>query len=86
MKSSAKLKVVNDLPFKIESGIPITPRRKPNPFEAVFKAMKRGDSFLIDGKNKTAYVLYQAQRWGKQNGSTFAFRTTSAGVRCWKIK
>lgn len=75
------------LPFKIETGIPMPVRSKAGIYNELFAKMKLNDSFLI-GKDKkaAAKVQYQASRWGKEHNTTFAFRATEEGHRCWRIK
>lgn len=73
--------------FTVDRGIPLASRKKPNPFHDLFLSMKTGDSFLIgDDKEKISRVHYHSGKWGKENNSTFAFRNTDQGRRCWKIK
>lgn len=90
MKTNLKLAKKNTtaaVEFKIEKGIPIPSRKKPNPYHDLFKSMKNGDSFLV-GKNEDSInrMYYQATRWGRDNQATFAFRMTDEGQRVWRIK
>lgn len=73
--------------FKIEKAIPLPPKRKENPYIAIFTSMSEGDSFMI-GKDEDTIkkVKYHATRWGKDNDATFASRQLDEGTRCWKIK
>ncbi len=93
MKTNAKLKIATKntngggLPFKIESGIEVPSRTKPNPYESVFAAMRVNQSFLIgDDEATIKSVRYQAGKWAKENKSSFGFRQTNDGLRCWKTK
>jgi hypothetical protein len=91
MKANTKLKIAvnrtGGLPFAIDRNIPLQSRKKPNPYSDLFKAMKPGDSFLIGTKEAVIKTVhYQAGRWGKENDATFAFRTTDAGKRVWRVK
>lgn len=96
MKTNAKPKIVvksvvktsgGGLPFAIERNVPLAARKKPNPYHDLFLAMKISDSFLIgEDKEEIARVTYNAQKWGRENNATFAFRITDDGKRCWRIK
>lgn len=73
--------------YKIESGIPLPLRKKPNPYLTLFERMKIGDSFLIGiDIEAVRHVKYQAARYGKEFDVTFAFRELQNGHRCWRVK
>ena len=93
MKSNTKAKtnvtpIKSSAPqFKIEKGVALVSRKKPNPYQAIFSSMKLNDSFLIGTDEDTVKsVKYQATKFGRENNATFAFRITDEGHRCWKIK
>lgn len=87
MKSSSKLKLAASSPFKIESGIPVPSRIKPNPYEGVFSKMKVGESFLINGDAEPSKVSYYAGKYRQEHkGVKFAFRLTNDGSRCWRVE
>lgn len=80
------------LGFKIESAIPIPPKKgrpgigdhKKYPFDT----LGVGESFFVtvpDTKAKTA-LSAQVAYWGKKLGWTFTRRTMDGGVRIWRIK
>jgi len=87
MKSNTVTKLKTTTGFQIESGISAPMRKKSNPYATTFAKMKVGDSFLI-GSDYTdiTNVKYYAKSWGRDTDRTFAFRTTDAGVRCWRVK
>lgn len=88
MTTTTKLKLTKNTngggQFKIERGIPLPSRIKPNPYADIFSKMKAGDSFLIGDSDN---MQYHAAKWRHENKDfRFAFRETNEGKRCWRVE
>lgn len=83
--------------FKIESGIPIPPRRRLAAAGAEdFEAMAIGDSFAVPvpkeyqhkptiwaGTQRLRNAVYQ---YAKRTGKTFTVRTMPGEIRVWRVE
>ncbi len=51
-----------------------------------FPAMKRGDSFYVNGGKSTSTISAAACGHAVKHGGKFSVRKEGNGVRCWRIK
>ncbi len=73
--------------YLIEKNIPLKPKGiSGRPRIYPFPAMKKGDSFYVNGGKTSSVVSAAACGYAKSQGGHFAVRVEGNGVRCWRIK
>ena len=66
---------------KIDKGIPISKLNRGKSTKYPWATMEIGDSFLLDAKNGSNTTIS-----GKRYGRVFTQRTTTEGIRVWRVK
>jgi len=83
--------VANEEEFEIEPGLPIPDSARGPVTRYPWSKMQIGDSILVEfkGRNATALrgnVMKSARYHAKKHGKRFAARTTSRGIRVWRMQ
>lgn len=72
---------------KIDQNVPFPKVQKQRVFDyEIFKQMKIGDSFFIEGESTYSYVFKRIVTEAKRKGIKVSGRSVDGGLRVWRIE